>query len=165
MSQAEFGDLGGLDADLMTVSRWERGVAIPHPDRLKKLAAIARRNECEDLVPVFDDELAGYWKSLIGREYPQIARLITLLEISVINANIDSNSPVAHETLIALEAIAQKFIRHLIKERKGDAVLLYDALQHAAWADAVAEHAPVVVRPAQKKPRKPAIHRVTKKSR
>jgi hypothetical protein len=165
MSQGDFGRQGGLNADLMTVSRWERGVAIPHSDRLKQLAAIARRNECEDLVAAFDDELAGYWKSLIGREFPQIGRLITLLEISVINANIDSDSPLAHETLTALEAIAQKFIGHLIRERKSDAPLLYDSLQHAAWADAVAEHAPVVVRPAQKKSRKPAVHRVTKYGR
>jgi hypothetical protein len=119
--------------DRGTVSRWERGTELPQPWTRKKLAAIAEENEgCEALVNFFvDQDIAIRWRIGFAGAYPELSRLLTRLEICVLNAHLSSSeSRIAHSTMKALEEVAKKYTAHLAGEfDRGELPMLFDFVQ------------------------------------
>lgn len=66
LSQPDFAELVGGKCDEGSISRWERGSFAPNPAKRKRLAAIARKNGCGDLVPAFEDSMQEWRQMLLS---------------------------------------------------------------------------------------------------
>jgi hypothetical protein len=88
ISQQGLANMLGEDTDFVSVSRWERGVALPHPGKRNMMAEIARKGKRSDLEAIFRDPVQNWKATLEGNGY--VADLITLLEICAINEHLTS---------------------------------------------------------------------------
>jgi transcriptional regulator with XRE-family HTH domain len=131
LSQPGLARMLGDDTDPVSVSRWERGIAMPHPDKRETLAGIARKNKRSDLEATFLDPVQNWKATLNDNGY--VADLITLLEICAINENlISSEKAGGDEWYVVLAEVAAQIRDRLVRRvRQGGTVrLLTDAQRH-----------------------------------
>ena len=134
LAQPKFAALLGADTDSMSVSRWERAVATPHPSKRERLAEIARKNGRLDLEAAFLDPVKN-WKATLPGNPAYVSNLITLLEICAINqsvAGLDNDED--DFWYQALDQMAGLVKDRLVKQvKEGGTVLLLNDAQRNYW--------------------------------
>jgi transcriptional regulator with XRE-family HTH domain len=134
MSQSQFARELAESADTMAVSRWERGVVLPHPETREKLAAMARKSGRRDLEAAFLDPVEN-WKSTLPGNATYVSDLITLLEICAINQHVAGlTDPEDEVWYVALDQMAALVRDRLVKRvKEGATVLLVNDTQRHYW--------------------------------
>lgn len=124
-----------VGTDPISVSRWERGVAMPHPDTRKRLAEISLEYGRKDLADAFADP-AGNWRAALANNR-MLDELLVLLEIAAINLHILQTEPDYGEYEIENEALwgIARMIQGRLLERhgKGQEILLINDAQRDWW--------------------------------
>jgi transcriptional regulator with XRE-family HTH domain len=90
VSQAGLGELMGVNPG--TVSRWERGLLLPHTGVIHKFHALACKYNQNALAAVFSEPIAN-WRELCAAENLFDLRLVMLLEILLLNEPFDPDEP------------------------------------------------------------------------
>jgi transcriptional regulator with XRE-family HTH domain len=139
ISQLELGRLVH-DTDPMNVSKWERGVVVPHPHKRDRLAEIARKNGRRDLEDAFINPVEN-WKVMLPGNLNYVGNLITLLEICTVNEHIASLRPNSDDLYyVTLNDIAGMIKDRLIERAKrGEPVVLLNDRQRHFWFETLKE--------------------------
>jgi transcriptional regulator with XRE-family HTH domain len=136
LSQPELAAEIAVGTDPISVSRWERGVAMPHPGTRERLAEIAVKHGRKDLAAAFADPTTN-WRATVANSNRMIDELLIALELAAINLHIlqgplddgVGNSQDADLWDIAEHIQYRLFLRH----QKGKDILLLNDAQKDWW--------------------------------
>jgi transcriptional regulator with XRE-family HTH domain len=130
----------GHKAEPGMVSRWERGTLAPHPIYLEQLKKLASRNGHEQLVQILNDPLTN-WKWAVALNVPELAELITRLEIAALNGSVFEHDEENDDS--RLRRVVAHIEAKLVKRyREGEEIQLWTDEQRATWLKIIAEHTP-----------------------
>ena len=143
VSQERLADMIGTEVTGATVSRWERGTLMPHPNKRKKLGRIAAKNGMKHIEGAFTPEVGiEDFLAALAVNFPEPYEQILLLDLLVLNAFVVLDCEEEgeyHNRFVALMTEAGELFDRLVElSSVGEEIFVPPSIHHQQfWLDSI----------------------------